>query len=101
MFPAIPSILILIPTPLIPTLEIPDAIAFSSLLSGEYLDILAISCDSFNPETNAVIGRQQGSRQTHLESLQRVRSWCQQYKVCIETVSFTAGNVSLAFPSGG
>jgi len=47
---------------------------------GSYLDILAVSCDSFNAETNELIGRQRGSRD-HLESLMKVRQWCTQYKV--------------------
>ena len=47
---------------------------------GEHLDILAVSCDSFDPETNALIGRQQGSKD-HLQCLHRVRDWCLQYKV--------------------
>ncbi|KAK3603595.1 hypothetical protein CHS0354_017312 [Potamilus streckersoni] len=50
---------------------------------GQYLDILAVSCDSFNPETNALIGRQQG-RRNHLDSLMRVRKWCQVYQVAFK-----------------
>ena len=54
---------------------------FVFVLTGEYLDIIAVSCDSFNPETNATIGRQQG-RKDHLKSLHKVQNWCQKYKVC-------------------
>jgi len=50
---------------------------------GEFLDILAISCDSFNSDTNRAIGRQHGSRD-HVESLRRVRQWCAQYKVAFK-----------------
>ncbi|KAL3832556.1 hypothetical protein ACJMK2_024189 [Sinanodonta woodiana] len=50
---------------------------------GQYLDILAVSCDSFNPETNALIGRQQG-RRNHLDSLMRVRKWCQGHQVAFK-----------------
>ncbi|KAF6721835.1 Radical S-adenosyl methionine domain-containing protein 2 [Oryzias melastigma] len=50
---------------------------------GDYLDILAISCDSFNEETNQLIGRTQG-RKSHLDSLYKIRSWCQQYKVAFK-----------------
>ena len=50
---------------------------------GEYLDILAISCDSFNEDTNFAIGRHQGSK-SHLASLKSVRLWCQQYKVAFK-----------------
>lgn len=50
---------------------------------GEFLDILAISCDSFNTTTNKLIGRQQG-KANHLESLYRVQALCQQYKVAFK-----------------
>ena len=49
--------------------------------SGEHLDILAISCDSFNPDVNEKIGRQQTGKKNHLDSLQRMRNYCSQYKV--------------------
>ncbi|XP_061182379.1 S-adenosylmethionine-dependent nucleotide dehydratase RSAD2-like [Saccostrea echinata] len=52
---------------------------------GEYLDILAVSCDSFVPETNRHIGRcQNSSKKDHLESLYRVRDWCIKYKVAFK-----------------
>lgn len=47
---------------------------------GEYLDIMAVSCDSFNEDINRLIGRGQG-RQNHIEQLYRVRRWCEKYKV--------------------
>ncbi|XP_056152034.1 S-adenosylmethionine-dependent nucleotide dehydratase RSAD2 [Lampris incognitus] len=50
---------------------------------GEHLDILAISCDSFDEETNQLIGRAQG-RKSHLDNLHKVRRWCQQYKVAFK-----------------
>ncbi|KAL4624034.1 hypothetical protein GN956_G18860 [Arapaima gigas] len=50
---------------------------------GEYLDILAISCDSFEEETNKLIGRTQGSK-SHLDNLFKVRNWCRQYKVAFK-----------------
>ncbi|CAI8006896.1 Radical S-adenosyl methionine domain-containing protein 2 [Geodia barretti] len=50
---------------------------------GESLDILAISCDSFDESTNSDIGRQQGSK-NHLVSLTRVRQWCRDYKVAFK-----------------
>ncbi|XP_062325665.1 S-adenosylmethionine-dependent nucleotide dehydratase RSAD2 [Osmerus eperlanus] len=50
---------------------------------GEYLDILAISCDSFNEETNQLIGRAQG-RKSHLDNLHKVRNWCCNYKVAFK-----------------
>lgn len=57
------------------------AFFFSPL--GEYLDILAISCDSFDEATNQLIGRTQG-RKSHLDSLYKIRQWCQQYKVAFK-----------------
>ncbi|NXP74804.1 RSAD2 protein, partial [Ramphastos sulfuratus] len=50
---------------------------------GEYLDILAISCDSFEEEVNALIGRGQGKK-SHLENLHRLRQWCQEYAVAFK-----------------
>ncbi|KAL2098791.1 hypothetical protein ACEWY4_005271 [Coilia grayii] len=50
---------------------------------GEYLDILAISCDSFSEDTNRAIGRAQGQK-SHLDNLFKIRSWCQDYKVAFK-----------------
>ncbi|XP_036398484.1 radical S-adenosyl methionine domain-containing protein 2 [Megalops cyprinoides] len=50
---------------------------------GEYLDILAISCDSFEEDTNKLIGRTQG-RKSHLDNLYKVRNWCTEYKVAFK-----------------
>ncbi|XP_021339909.1 radical S-adenosyl methionine domain-containing protein 2-like, partial [Mizuhopecten yessoensis] len=49
----------------------------------QYLDILAISCDSFHPQVNKEIGRYQGSK-NHLQSLQTVRDLCYTYKVAFK-----------------
>lgn len=43
---------------------------------GQYLDILAISCDSFDEEVNMEIGRGSGN---HVEKLYQIRDWCIQY----------------------
>lgn len=53
---------------------------------GEYLDILAISCDSFNEETNRKIGRawrdsKVGQGKSHIRNLESVRDWCREYGV--------------------
>lgn len=40
---------------------------------GEYIDILAVSCDSFDEETNMKIGRGTGA---HLRNLTSLREWC-------------------------
>ncbi|XP_035613766.1 radical S-adenosyl methionine domain-containing protein 2-like [Oncorhynchus keta] len=50
---------------------------------GQYLDILAISCDSFDEDTNQTIGRAQG-RKSHLDNLFKVREWCRDYKVAFK-----------------
>ena len=39
---------------------------------GKHVDILAISCDSFNEETNVKIGRGKGD---HLKTLRSVAEW--------------------------
>ena len=48
---------------------------------GYYLDIMAVSVDSFDQEVNEKIGRRSGSRSSHLLSLQAVRSWCREFSV--------------------
>ena len=49
---------------------------------GYYLDIMAVSVDSFNEEVNDKIGRRSGqSGSSHLESLSRVWDWCREYSV--------------------
>ncbi|XP_074105355.1 S-adenosylmethionine-dependent nucleotide dehydratase RSAD2-like [Cotesia typhae] len=45
---------------------------------AKYLDILAISVDSFDEETNIRIGRGRGR---HLEKLSDIRDWCEKYNV--------------------
>ncbi|KAJ8978486.1 hypothetical protein NQ317_002073 [Molorchus minor] len=47
---------------------------------GEYVDIMAISCDSFNENTNKAIGRGQGTK-NHIEQLMKVCNWCNKYSV--------------------
>ena len=49
---------------------------------GYYLDIMAVSVDSFDKEVNDKIGRRSGkSGSSHLESLSMVRDWCREYSV--------------------
>lgn len=50
---------------------------------GEHLDILAISCDSFDEGTNRDIGRFQKNTQ-HLDCLNNIRQWCKTYKVAFK-----------------
>ena len=48
---------------------------------GYYLDILAVSVDSFNSEVNEKIGRRSKVKNDHLESLKNVKNWCMAYGV--------------------
>ncbi|XP_063170254.1 S-adenosylmethionine-dependent nucleotide dehydratase RSAD2 [Candoia aspera] len=50
---------------------------------GEYLDILAVSCDSFNEEVNVLIGRGQGKK-NHVENLEKLKMWCHKYSVAFK-----------------
>ncbi|CAG8557768.1 136_t:CDS:1 [Paraglomus brasilianum] len=43
-----------------------------------YVDILAISCDSFNERTNQKIGRGKG---THVHKITQISQWCQEYGI--------------------
>nr|XP_033793442.1 radical S-adenosyl methionine domain-containing protein 2 [Geotrypetes seraphini] len=52
-------------------------------LYGKHLDILAVSCDSFDENVNVLIGRGQGKK-SHIESLQRLRKWCRDYGVAFK-----------------
>lgn len=40
---------------------------------GEFVDVMGVSCDSFNEETNTAIGRGTGK---NVEQLFRIRDWC-------------------------
>lgn len=49
---------------------------------GAFLDILAVSCDSFDPHVLRAIGRQNSQGKTdHIDQTKRVRDWCEQYDV--------------------
>lgn len=45
---------------------------------GSFIDIIAVSCDSFNEETNVKIGRGKGS---HLEKFRQLRIDCQEHGI--------------------
>ncbi|XP_044145131.1 radical S-adenosyl methionine domain-containing protein 2 [Bufo gargarizans] len=60
---------------------------------GELLDILAVSCDSFNEDVNKLIGRGQGKK-NHVEKLMKIRQWCCDYNVAFKINSvITSYNV--------
>ncbi|KAI1409329.1 hypothetical protein F5Y13DRAFT_203504 [Hypoxylon sp. FL1857] len=42
---------------------------------GRWVDVMGVSCDSFNEETNKIIGRGTGE---NVEQLFRIRDWCRQ-----------------------
>jgi radical S-adenosyl methionine domain-containing protein 2 len=48
---------------------------------SKYLDILAISCDSFNEETNKKIGRSSGEKSNHVENVFQIKDWCLKYGI--------------------
>jgi len=45
---------------------------------GPFLDILAVSCDSFNEDTNVKHGRGQGNQ---IQTLRNIRDWCKEFSV--------------------
>ncbi|RMZ81812.1 hypothetical protein DV738_g2029, partial [Chaetothyriales sp. CBS 135597] len=47
--------------------------------NARYIDILAISCDSFNPDTNIRIGR--GTRGENVGQLAKVAGWCEEFGI--------------------
>lgn len=45
---------------------------------GKYIDIIAISCDSFDENINTKIGRGNG---THINKLKIISKWCNEYNI--------------------
>ena len=45
---------------------------------GKYIDVLAVSCDSFDEQTNIRIGRGDGN---NVQKLFRIRDWCRKYNI--------------------
>ncbi|CAK9029010.1 Radical S-adenosyl methionine domain-containing protein 2 (Inflammatory response gene 6 protein) (Viperin) (Virus inhibitory protein [Durusdinium trenchii] len=59
---------------------------------GYFLDILAISCDSFHEATNVLIGRGRGE---HVKQLESIRQWCDDFEVLFKINSvITKHNVN-------
>jgi len=48
---------------------------------GEYLDIMGVSCDSFDDDTNLKIGRSQNGRGIHKKKVFRVAEWCRDRQI--------------------
>lgn len=47
---------------------------------GAYVDVLAISCDSFEPETLKAIGRYE-NKSDHIQQLRSIAQWCKEYRI--------------------
>lgn len=45
---------------------------------GKYVDVLGVSCDSFNEKTNELIGRGTGN---NVEQFFRIRDWCRELNI--------------------
>lgn len=45
---------------------------------GRYIDIMAVSCDSFNEEVNVKIGRGKGA---HIQNLMRLKQLCLEHSI--------------------
>ena len=45
---------------------------------GEFIDIIAVSCDSFNEDTNIQIGRGNGNQ---VEKLKMISQWCLEFNI--------------------
>ena len=50
---------------------------------GKYVDVLAISCDSFDPETLRTIGRYE-TKKDHLAQLDRISTWCKEFGIAFK-----------------
>ena len=70
---------------------------------GSAVDILAISCDSTNPETNKAIGRKDrgsGEAFDNVKSLFQIKEWCQRcgIRFKLNTVSNNHEYLEIQFP---
>jgi radical S-adenosyl methionine domain-containing protein 2 len=50
-------------------------------LYGEFVDVLGVSVDSFDPNTNAAIGRGGDANNKHAERVMRVRELCSEHDI--------------------
>ena len=48
---------------------------------GDFVDVLAISWDSFNENTLKTIGRMEKKKGRHTKQLKRISSWCKEYNI--------------------
>ncbi|PPR06791.1 hypothetical protein CVT24_011291 [Panaeolus cyanescens] len=60
---------------------------------GQYLDVMAISCDSFEPETNVKQGRtENGRRKDHISRVFEVAQWCRERGIKVKINSVITAN---------
>jgi radical S-adenosyl methionine domain-containing protein 2 len=67
---------------------------------GPFVDILAISCDSINPATNAAIGRADrgsGVPFDNVGKLFQIKEWCQQYGIRFKLNTVSILGVEIPF----
>lgn len=48
---------------------------------GKYLDVMAISCDSFDAEVNIRLGRTEKGAGNHIGRVFQVAEWCREYNI--------------------
>jgi len=51
---------------------------------GQYLDVMAISCDSFDPEVNVLLGRAENGSGEHIGRVFQVAEWCRQRSIKVK-----------------
>lgn len=51
---------------------------------GQHLDVMALSCDSFNPEINILLGRAENGSGAHVSRVFQVAEWCKQRNIMVK-----------------
>ncbi len=51
---------------------------------GRYLDVMAISCDSFDPDTNVDLGRAEKGSGRHVRRVFQVAEWCRERRIKVK-----------------
>jgi sulfatase maturation enzyme AslB (radical SAM superfamily) len=64
---------------------------------GKYLDIMAISCDSFDVETSIQLGRAEKGRGTHVGRVFQVAQWCRDRCIKVKINTVVTKSVALRF----
>lgn len=66
---------------------------------SQYLDVMAISCDSFDPETNEKHGRGDKHSGDHISNVMNVADICKQYGIKVKLNSVITMQVKINFLS--